>query len=56
MVALRTWVCIAASNLNSDTVLEGLCGVARSVACKENRSRERDQGLFSPFSRSSFIM
>lgn len=56
MVALRIQVCAAASNLNGDTKLQGLCGAARSVACKENRSGERDQGLFSPFSRSLFIM
>lgn len=46
MVALRTQVCTAVGNLNSDTELQGLC----RVACKENRSGERDQGLFSsPF-------
>lgn len=46
MVALRTQVCAAVGNLNSDTELQGLC----RVACKENRSGERDQGLFSsPF-------
>lgn len=46
MVALRTRVCAAVGNLNSDTELQGLC----RVACKENRSGERDQGLFSsPF-------
>lgn len=56
MVALRTLVCTAARNLNGDTELQGPCGAARSVACKENRSGERDQGLFSPFSRSLFIM
>lgn len=50
MVALRTGVCAAVGNLNSDTELQGLCGAARSVACKENRSGEKDQGLFSsPF-------
>lgn len=50
-VALRTLV-----YLNSDVELQGLCGVARSVACKENRSGEKDQGLFTSISRSLFIM
>lgn len=34
MVALRTLV-----YLNSDTELQGLCGVAHSVACKKNQIR-----------------
>lgn len=34
MVALRTL-----AYLNSDTELQGLCGVARSVACKEKQIR-----------------
>lgn len=51
MVALRTLV-----YLTSDAKLQGLCGVARSVACKENRSGEKDQGLFTSISRSLFIM
>lgn len=54
--APRTRVCTAASNLSGDTELQGPRGAAHSVACKENTSGKKDQGLLSPFSRSLFIM
>lgn len=56
VVALRTWVCTAASNLNGLSSKAPMGLPALSPAKKTDQG-ERDQGLFSPFfSRSLFIM